>query len=89
MKKIDSQVKESVKEGAEILTGGEQIKKEGRVISIRPTVLKNVNPKMQIAQEEVFGPVAPIIVGGDEEEAIKLANDSEYGLGASIWTQEI
>jgi succinate-semialdehyde dehydrogenase/glutarate-semialdehyde dehydrogenase/succinyl-CoA reductase len=87
LNKIDSQVKESIKEGAEVLTGGEQIGKKGYFY--RPTVLKNVNPKMHIAQEEVFGPVAPIIVAGDEAEAIKLANDSEYGLGASIWTQDL
>jgi acyl-CoA reductase-like NAD-dependent aldehyde dehydrogenase len=87
LKKIDSQVKESIKEGAEVLTGGEQIGKKGYFY--KPTVLKNVNPKMSIAQEEVFGPVAPIIVAGDEAEAIELANDSEYGLGASIWTQDL
>ena len=74
LKKIDSQVKESIKEGAEVVTGGEQIGEKGYFY--KPTVLKNVNPKMSIAQEEVFGPVAPIIVADDEVEAIELANDS-------------
>jgi acyl-CoA reductase-like NAD-dependent aldehyde dehydrogenase len=60
------------------LTGVEQVERKGS------TVLKNVTAKMRIAQEEVFGPVAPIIVAADEVEVMKFANDSDYGLGASI-----
>jgi succinate-semialdehyde dehydrogenase/glutarate-semialdehyde dehydrogenase/succinyl-CoA reductase len=87
LKKIDSQVKDSVKEGAEVLTGGEQTKSKGYFY--KPTIMKDVTPKMRVAQEEVFGPVAPIIVASDEAEAIRFANDSEYGLGASLWTQDL
>ena len=87
LKTIDSQVKDSVKEGAEILTGGEQIKSKGYFY--KPTILKNVSPSMRVAQEEVFGPVAPIIVADDEIEAVRIANNSQYGLGASIWTQDL
>jgi acyl-CoA reductase-like NAD-dependent aldehyde dehydrogenase len=87
LKTTDSQVKDSVKEGAEILTGGEQIGSKGYFY--KPTILKNVSQNMRVAQEEVFGPAAPIIIADDEIEAVKLANNSEYGLGASIWTQDL
>ena len=54
-----------------------------------PTIFRNVSPNMEIAQEEVFGPVAPIITVEDEKEAVRIANDSKFGLGASIWTQNL
>ena len=80
-------VNRTLKEGAEILTGGERIKNKGYFFS--PTIIKNVLPHMEIAQEEVFGPVAPIITIDNEKEAIRIANDSKFGLGASIWTQDL
>lgn len=87
LENMEGIVKRSLKEGAELLTGGETI--EGNGYFYRPTILANVNPAMEVAQEEVFGPVAPIIMANDEKEVIKIANDSKFGLGASIWTQNL
>ena len=88
LKTIDSQVKDSVKEGAEVLTGGEQI--VGRKgYFYKPTILGAITSTMRVVNEEVFGPIAPILIADNEKEAIKLANDSQFGLGASIWTQDL
>jgi acyl-CoA reductase-like NAD-dependent aldehyde dehydrogenase len=65
LENIEGVVKRSIKEGAELLTGGERI--EGKGYFYRPTILANVTPVMEVAQEEVFGPVAPIIVADDEK----------------------
>ena len=88
LKTIDSQVKDSVKEGAEVLTGGEQI--VGRKgYFYKPTILGAITSTMRVVNEEVFGPIAPILIADNEKEAIKLANDSQFDLGASIWTQDL
>lgn len=87
LKNMESLVTQSVKEGAELLTGGERTDSKG--FFYPPTVLKNVSPSMRIATEEVFGPIAPVIIAEDEKEAMKVANDSKFGLGASIWTQDL
>jgi succinate-semialdehyde dehydrogenase/glutarate-semialdehyde dehydrogenase/succinyl-CoA reductase len=87
LQSIESIVKESVKDGVHVLTGGEKVGAKGYFY--KPTVIKDVSSKMRITQDEVFGPVAPIITVESESEAIKLANDTNYGLGASIWTQDL
>jgi succinate-semialdehyde dehydrogenase/glutarate-semialdehyde dehydrogenase/succinyl-CoA reductase len=85
--KIDTMVKDAVSKGARVLTGGKMLKDKGYFYA--PTVLDNVTPEMMVAREEVFGPVAPVTVVEDEDEAIRLANSSQYGLGASIWTKNL
>ncbi|MGZ5550392.1 MAG: aldehyde dehydrogenase family protein, partial [Nitrososphaeraceae archaeon] len=84
---LDSQVNDSINEGAEVLTGGEKIGSKGYFY--KPTILGNITPNMRIVNEEVFGPAAPILIADNEKEAIKLANNSQFGLGASIWTQDL
>ena len=84
---ISGIVEDAKEKGAEILLGGSRI--DGKGYFYQPTILTNVKPNMRIAKEETFGPVAPITVVENESEAIKLANDIEFGLGASIWTQDL
>ena len=62
---------------------------EGKGFFYKPTILTNVKPNMRIANEETFGPVAPITIVENESEAVKFANQSEFGLGASIWTKDL
>jgi len=78
------QVADAKSKGAEILLGGRIVEDTGYYYE--PTVISNVNHQMEVLREEVFGPAAPIIVVENEIEAITEANNSEFGLGASIWT---
>jgi succinate-semialdehyde dehydrogenase/glutarate-semialdehyde dehydrogenase len=84
---LDAQVKKSVDLGARILTGGKRLDRKG---SFYPaTVIANVKKGMPVYEQETFGPVAAIIISEDDEDAIKIANDSEFGLGASLWTNDL
>ena len=84
---ISGIVEDAKEKGAEILLGGSKI--DGKGYFYQPTILTNVKPNMRIAKEETFGPVAPITIVENESEAVRLANDTEFGLGASIWTKDL
>ena len=84
---ISGIVEDAKQKGAEILLGGSQ--KDGKGYFYEPTILTNIKSDMRITKEETFGPVAPVTVVEDEREAVRLANDIEFGLGASIWTKDL
>ncbi len=84
---LAKQVDDARNKGASILAGGQSIKRDG--FFYEPTIISNVNHEMEVVREEVFGPAAPVIIVNNEEEAIREANNSEFGLGASIWTNNI
>ena len=84
---IDSHVKDAVEKGAKILTGGHPRSGPGRFYE--PTVLVDVDHSMTCMKDETFGPTIPIMKISDPEEGVRLANDSEYGLQASVWTKDV
>jgi aldehyde dehydrogenase len=91
LEKILSYIDIGKQEGAELLTGGERNFLEGELSGgyyVKPTVFKGDN-KMRIFQEEIFGPVVAVTTFKDQEEALAIANDTLYGLGAGVWTRDI
>jgi aldehyde dehydrogenase (NAD+) len=76
-------------EGARLVTGGERIASMGDGYFVRPTVFADVTNDMRIAREEIFGPVVGVIKFKTEDEAVAIANDTEYGLVAGLWTQNV
>ena len=76
-------------EGATVAIGGQQVLRESGGVFVQPTVLTNVNNAMRVAREEIFGPVLVCIEFDTLSEAIQIANDSEYGLAAAIWSNDI
>ncbi len=90
LEKIESYVAIGINEGAEVLIGGHRTPMEGTLAGgyyFQPTVLKGHN-KMRVFQEEIFGPVLAVTTFRDEAEALEIANDTMYGLGAGVWTRD-
>ena len=84
---LHAQVVDSVAKGAEIVLGGKPL--EGKGFYYPPTILAGVKPGMRAYQEELFGPVASVIMAKDPDDAVHIANDTPYGLGGSIWTRDV
>jgi len=80
-------VQATLKEGATLLLGGHVLPGEGNYYA--PTVLSNVKPGMTSFDQELFGPVASLIVADDADHAVAMANDSEFGLGGSLWSKDL
>jgi len=86
VEKVNGHIIDALSQGATLLTGGIS---QGNGTFVQPTVLGEVTATMRIAHEETFGPVAPLFIFDDEEEAIAMANDTPYGLGAYFFTENI
>ena len=89
---IEAQVEDARAKGATVLCGGERVVGPGGPSRpgcfYRPTVLTGIAPGMRVATEELFGPVALLYVVDDADAALELANDTEFGLGSSVWTED-
>jgi succinate-semialdehyde dehydrogenase/glutarate-semialdehyde dehydrogenase len=85
--KVEAHIGDALAQGARVLTGGARHTLGGTFF--QPTVLADVTPKMRVAREETFGPVAPLFRFHTEEEAVALANDTEFGLAAYFYTKDV
>jgi acyl-CoA reductase-like NAD-dependent aldehyde dehydrogenase len=92
LERIEAIVSGAVEDGAELAAGGERPALEDRLARghfYTPTVLVTGDPRIRAAQEEIFGPVVTVIPFADEDEAVRIANDVPYGLGAAVWTGSV
>ena len=91
LSKVDRQVKDAVDKGAELITGGRRLTENGldRGFFYAPTILNGVTTDMTIYREETFGPVAPVIPYGNEDDLLSMANDTDYGLASYVYTQDV
>ena len=89
MKRVLGYIDAGKREGADVRMGGRRVREESGGFYIEPTVFDGVHPRMQIAREEIFGPVLSTITFKTVEDAVRIANDVVYGLAAAVWTRDI
>jgi gamma-glutamyl-gamma-aminobutyraldehyde dehydrogenase len=77
------------RKSARLVAGGDRVAVDGRGSFVQPTIFDNVSPDDPLARDEIFGPVLSVIAFDSEEEAVRIANDSVYGLAASLWTDSL
>jgi acyl-CoA reductase-like NAD-dependent aldehyde dehydrogenase len=89
MKRVLGYIDSGRREGADIRLGGKRVREESGGFYVEPTVFDGVHPRMQIAREEIFGPVLATLTFKTVEDAIRIANDVVYGLAAAVWTRDV
>jgi acyl-CoA reductase-like NAD-dependent aldehyde dehydrogenase len=89
MQRVLGYIDSGVADGARVVLGGHQVLKETGGYYVEATVLDSVRPEMKVAREEIFGPVLSVMSFRDEAQALRVANDTAYGLAAAVWTADI